>query len=87
MKKLEDKNVVITGATGGIGLATSTLFLQEGARVVLIDKNQDELKKAEQSLPSKNAKFFQILPNPLLTEDQLRLLKYDNISSTMLRKF
>ena len=27
------------------------------------------------------AKFFQILPNPLLTEDQLRLLKYDNISS------
>ncbi len=27
------------------------------------------------------AKFFQLLPNPLLTEDQLRLLKYDNISS------
>ena len=27
------------------------------------------------------AKFFQILPNPLLTEDQLRLLKYDNVSS------
>ena len=27
------------------------------------------------------AKFFQIFPNPLLTEDQLRLLKYDNISS------
>ena len=28
-----------------------------------------------------SAKFFQILPNPLLTEDQLRLLKYDNIVS------
>ena len=27
------------------------------------------------------AKFFQLLPNPLLTEDQLRLLKYDNIST------
>ena len=27
------------------------------------------------------AKFFQLLPKPLLTEDQLRLLKYDNISS------
>ena len=27
------------------------------------------------------AKFFQLLPNPLLTEDQLRLLKYDNILS------
>ena len=28
-----------------------------------------------------SAKFFQLLPKPLLTEDQLRLLKYDNILS------
>ena len=28
-----------------------------------------------------SAKIFQLFPNPLLTEDQLRLLKYDNISS------
>tara|TARA_B100000965_G_C19590732_1_gene757845 strand:+ start:351 stop:1307 length:957 start_codon:yes stop_codon:yes gene_type:complete len=28
-----------------------------------------------------SAKFFQLFPNPLLTEDQLRLLKYDNIVS------
>ena len=28
-----------------------------------------------------SAKFFQLFPNPLLTEDQLRLLKYDNIPS------
>tara|TARA_B100001121_G_scaffold91248_1_gene80896 strand:+ start:1155 stop:2132 length:978 start_codon:yes stop_codon:yes gene_type:complete len=28
-----------------------------------------------------SAKIFQLLPNPLLTEDQLRLLKYDNILS------
>ena len=28
-----------------------------------------------------SAKIFQLLPKPLLTEDQLRLLKYDNISS------
>ena len=27
------------------------------------------------------ARFFEILPNPLLTRDQLRLLKYDNILS------
>ena len=27
------------------------------------------------------ARFFEILPTPLLTRDQLRLLKYDNISS------
>jgi uncharacterized protein YbjT (DUF2867 family) len=28
-----------------------------------------------------SASFFEILPNPLLTRDQLRLLKYDNIAS------
>ena len=28
-----------------------------------------------------SAKFFQLFPKPLLTEDQLRLLKYDNIKS------
>ena len=28
-----------------------------------------------------SAQFFELLPNPLLTSDQLRLLKYDNISS------
>ena len=33
------------------------------------------------SLAKLSAKFFQLLPKPLLTEDQLRLLKYDNISS------
>ena len=28
-----------------------------------------------------SAKFFQLFPKPLLTQDQLRLLKYDNVSS------
>jgi len=33
------------------------------------------------SLAKFSAKFFEMFPNPLLTRDQLRLLKYDNISS------
>ena len=32
-------------------------------------------------IASMSAKFFQIFPKPLLTEDQLKLLKYDNILS------
>ena len=32
-------------------------------------------------LANLTAKFFQLFPEPLLTEDQLRLLRYDNISS------
>ncbi len=34
-----------------------------------------------QPLATLTAKFFQLLPNPLLTVDQLKLLKYDNIVS------
>ena len=30
---------------------------------------------------SLSAKIFQLLPNPILTEDQLRLLKYNNVLS------
>jgi len=33
------------------------------------------------TLASLSAKFFQLFPKPLLTQDQLRLLKYDNIVS------
>jgi len=32
-------------------------------------------------LANLSAKIFELMPNPLLTTDQLRLLKYDNISS------
>ena len=33
------------------------------------------------SLANLSAKFFQLFPKPLLTQDQLKLLKYDNIQS------
>ena len=46
----------------------------------LIDKKRI-LLPLPLSLSLISAKFFQLLPNPLITEDQLRLLKYDNITS------
>ena len=33
------------------------------------------------SIANLSARFFQLFPKPLLTQDQLRLLKYDNIAS------
>ncbi len=46
----------------------------------LIDKKRLLLPFPNQ-LATLTAKFFQLLPNPLLTVDQLKLLKYDNIVS------
>ena len=48
--------------------------------LVLIDKKRI-LISFPLPIASLSAKFFQLFPNPLITEDQLRLLKYDNISS------
>ena len=41
---------IVTGAARGIGLATSNLFLAEGASVVLVDIDKDELLKASSEL-------------------------------------
>jgi len=44
MKRLENKVAMITGSAGGIGGATARLLLDEGASVMLIDINEDELR-------------------------------------------
>src|SRR5688572_4819042 len=46
MQRLANKVAVITGGTGGIGLAAARLFIAEGARVVLVDVDQGALDAA-----------------------------------------
>ena len=42
---------LITGAARGIGLATATLFQAEGRRVVMLDRDAEELEKVAATLP------------------------------------
>jgi NAD(P)-dependent dehydrogenase (short-subunit alcohol dehydrogenase family) len=41
MKRLEGKSAVITGVASGIGRATSLLFAQHGAKVIVVDRSPD----------------------------------------------
>lgn len=50
MKKLQDKVCVVTGAAGSIGLSSAQAFLREGARVLLVDRNQAALEAALRQL-------------------------------------
>lgn len=44
-KDLEGKRVLVTGAAGGIGLATAQRFSNEGSRVFIIDWDEEALTK------------------------------------------
>jgi len=51
MNRFKDKTVLVTGAASGIGLAVARRFLDEGARVVMLDIEAAKLKEAAASLP------------------------------------
>jgi NAD(P)-dependent dehydrogenase (short-subunit alcohol dehydrogenase family) len=52
MHGLENKRVLITGGARGIGAATAARFLEEGARVVVLDRDEPALERIERDLPA-----------------------------------
>jgi len=52
MRGLRGKRVLITGGAGGIGAAIAKRFLDEGARVVVLDCNNEALSRVKDELPS-----------------------------------
>jgi len=51
MRGLENKRVVITGGASGIGFSTAVRFLDEGAKVVILDRDREAGGKLQTELP------------------------------------
>jgi NAD(P)-dependent dehydrogenase (short-subunit alcohol dehydrogenase family) len=58
MGALEGKVCIVTGGAGSLGLATARLFLAEGARVMLVDRNGTDLAAVGAALDHPNAAVF-----------------------------
>lgn len=50
MKNFENKNVIITGGTAGIGFATTQAFLNEGAQVWITGRSLETLQKIKNEI-------------------------------------
>jgi meso-butanediol dehydrogenase/(S,S)-butanediol dehydrogenase/diacetyl reductase len=52
MRGLKDKRVLITGGASGIGAATARRFLEEGAQVVVLDRDTAACTRIKRELPA-----------------------------------
>lgn len=53
--QLEGKNVLVTGGSKGIGKAIAKAFLEEGANVAIVARNEETLEQAKQELSNVTA--------------------------------
>jgi NAD(P)-dependent dehydrogenase (short-subunit alcohol dehydrogenase family) len=75
MSKLQDKVAIITGGASGIGAAAASLFVSEGAKVVLVDLNEEKGKAFEAELKAKNAEALFIKANITSEEEVANIFK------------
>ena len=76
MMDLSKKNVIITGASKGIGKAISFELGANGARTVLLSRNEEELKKVTNQLINKGFQSIYHVTDVSKLEDLEKAVEY-----------
>lgn len=66
---LEDKVLIITGASSGIGEATAKKLSQDGAKVVLMARSEDKLKTLKQDIENNNGEALVVSGDVTKSDD------------------
>ncbi len=76
----DNKRVVITGAGSGIGKKTAEMFLEHGAKVMIVDLDEASIQKTAQQL-NKNGELHAV------SADVRDLHKMESVAETAIQKF
>lgn len=80
-KLINNKIGMITGAASGIGRACSRMFAQQGARLVLVDKNYKDLMIVSEEIKAEGYEVYSVEADVTLPEN------VDNVFEIAYKKF
>lgn len=75
LKAIDEQTMVITGASSGIGLTIAKLAAKQGARVVLVARNEDALAQIAEQIRADGGKADHIAADVGKREDMRRVVK------------
>jgi NAD(P)-dependent dehydrogenase (short-subunit alcohol dehydrogenase family) len=75
LKRLKDKVALITGAGSGIGRATAILFAEEGAKVVVVDVNEEGANETVRLIKANGGEAVAVKADVTKESDVERMVK------------